>query len=264
MPLTSEQRVHYEEHGFVCFQQQFDAEEIASLRKAFTKMETQAIDLHQTADIIGPSGEGPESAARFVLEPTGENGALALQRVIWCGGLYPELLIPSVDARTLGLALELLRVSEVDQLVHQAHFKQPKDGVRFTIHQDAWNRRVGTALWRGSEDDGDFLQVLLTIDPMGPENGGLYVVPGSHRLGPLLGPDRQAVARRHAPNRVHLHLPPGSLVAFGPFLLHGSDENLSTRPRRVLISGFARRQVNHRIYPGAGKGVRRRLHRMSS
>ena len=248
--LSEPERARYRRDGFLVRERVFDDAELARLSAALDRLQGLAAGVASTSDITG---------ARFVMDETGPEGAPRIQRVVWAGAAAPELFEPTLDPRVLTPVLDLLGEDQVDQLVHQVHFKHPGDGVRFGLHQDAWNRRHGTALWRGRHPDGDYVQVVLAVDPMSADTGPLRVVAGSHQGGPILGLDREARARRRAARRPlqPVVVPAGSLILFGPFLLHASDENRGRVARRVLVSGFCRRGVNRRPYPGAGLGVRR-------
>lgn len=238
--------------GFLVKRNAFSSSEVAAFLRAFDRLEARARDHF---------GSFQAQGTRFVLAPTAERGrGPSLQRAVWCGGLERDLLDAGTDPRIVDPALALLGELEADQLINQAHFKRPGDGVAFPMHQDAWNRRWGTSQWLDDSPDGGYVQVLLVLDPMGLDNGPLLVVPGSHRYGALQGPDLRArvedLCEEEPP--VPLLADPGTLVFFGPFLVHGSRPNRGTRPRRALVNGFARPGVNQREYPGCGLGVRRR------
>ena len=245
--LNADDRARYHREGLLVITDQFSASEIAALRQAFDRLRALSRGLSKTAEACG---------ARFVLSP---DDRVALQRIVWCGAAEPALAALGTDPRILDRAAALLQETVVDQLINQAHFKEPGDGVDFPLHQDAWNRRFGTPLWTDTSPDGGFVQVVLTIDPMTELNGPLMYVPGSHRLGPVLGDERRkrvdAVAAETLP--VPVVADPGALIFFGPFLVHGSTPNRSSVSRRVVVNGFARQGVNRRRYHGAGLGVRR-------
>lgn len=250
VPLTPAEHAHFQREGLLVIPNQFSGEELDALRDDFQRLRRRADGLTATEERDG---------ALFVVTPTSMAERPGVHRVVWCGAAEPGLAATGEDPRILGRAAQLLGASTVDQLVNQAHFKEPGDGVEFPLHQDAWNRRYGTDLWLDSGTDGSYVQVLLTIDRMTEANGPLLYVPGSHHRGPIMGDDRQArideLARSIPPRAVVAE--PGTLVFFGPFLVHGSTPNHSDRSRRVLINGFARRGVNRRVYHGAGRGVRR-------
>jgi hypothetical protein len=53
----------------------------------------------------------------------------------------------------------------MDQIINQAHFKMPGDGVAFEWHQDSQNRRYGTELWTdGGAPHGAYIQTLTAVD----------------------------------------------------------------------------------------------------
>lgn len=249
--ITPDEREGFERDGYLIRTAVFSQTEVAQLAAAFERLTRRADQIEVTTKVDG---------ATFVLAPTGVGSAPRVQRVVWCGSAEPELLRPALDPRVLGPALDLLEAGSADQLVNQAHFKLPGDGVAFPLHQDAWNRRFGTALWRDRTPKG-YIQTLLTIDEMRTDNGPLVVIPGSHRHGALIGLDRQAkvetIAAQTPPQPILA--PTGSLVFFGPCVVHGSAPNEGSKPRRVLVNGYARPGVNRRQYPGAGLGVRRSL-----
>jgi ectoine hydroxylase-related dioxygenase (phytanoyl-CoA dioxygenase family) len=159
------------------------------------------------------------------------------------------------------LASEALGSPRLTQLIQQAHFKLPADGVAFNWHQDASNRRYGSDLWTDINGRSSFVQIALAVDAMGPGNGGLEVVPGSHRAGfvahPLTG-ELPAGSFDRASAEVP-ELEPGDALVFGGFLIHGSGPNLGTASRRLFLQGYALPGANRRVYPGCGMGIPRLL-----
>ncbi len=188
-----------------------------------------------------------------------------LHRVVWTEGLDPAFDGWGADPRFTTLAARLLAPPRgplprgLVQLIQQAHFKLPGDGVAFPPHQDASNRRFGTRLWTDVNGRGSFLQMALAIDPMDADNGGLTLWAGSHRAGFIADPDTGAIpADRCDPAAAVVpRLAPGDLVVFGPFLVHGSGPNPSDRPRRLFIQGYTLPGANRRLYPGCGTGAPR-------
>jgi phytanoyl-CoA hydroxylase len=77
----------------------------------------------------------------------------------------------------------------------------------------------------------------FALDASTTENGCLFVVPGSHRYGavPHAGAEaRVSDDRWCSGGPIAVPLPPGSAIAFHPYLLHSSGPNRSSRPRRAL------------------------------
>ena len=81
------------------------------------------------------------------------------------------------------------------------------------------------------------LTLRLHLDPCGPENGPLRVIPGSHSLGRL----SEAEIQRHASNSeaVSCTSPRGGVLAMRPLLLHASSPATQPNHRRVLHLEFA-------------------------
>ncbi len=234
--------------GFAVIRGALSASEMSDVSAAFDRLLVRARTLPGTAEVDG---------TLFVLDAE----PFRLHRVVWCGGVEPALGRLGADRRFLEVARAALGVGELDQLVQQAHYKLPRDGVAFAWHQDASNRRYGTELWRDLDGRGSYVQIGLAVDPMGPDNGGLAFVPGSHRLGFVADPATGALPLPPpAPSEVVApELAAGDLVAFGPFTVHGSEPNRSDRPRRLFLQGYALPGANARVYPGCGLGVRRSL-----
>ena len=89
------------------------------------------------------------------------------------------------------------------------------------------------------------------LEYVGRGNGGLSVVPGSHKTGLHLHeyPDWTAVNfayygvnketfSRFAAKRVHLEMKAGDTVFFHPYLIHGSGANLSSGTRKAIVTHF--------------------------
>ena len=236
--------------GFAVVRNAIEPAVIDSIRAAFQGL----VDRARSGDLPDPD------VARFVVD----EDPFRLHRVVWCGGVDPVLAALGTHPgllRLAAVALERPPGSPIVQLLQQAHFKLPGDGVDFAWHQDASNRRYGSELWTDVDGRGSFVQLVLAIDPMSPDNGGLRLIPGSHRLG-FIADERSGalpdgLLDTWLPHAIDLELAPGDVALFGPFVLHGSPPNPSDQPRRILIQGFAQPGANRRVYPGAGTGVER-------
>lgn len=249
--VSDTERAEFLREGVLVVPNVFEAFALRTIEAAFERLLELGHDLTESEDLAG---------SNFVIAHTGPQSEPAIQRVVWCGAAAPALAAMGEDPRILGRVLHLLGTARAEQLINQAHFKRPHDGVHFPFHQDAWNRRVGTDLWQDTSEDGAYVQCVLTVDDMTADNGPLLYVPGSHRQGLIAG-DREAQLKsliKETPARP-LIAPAGALIFFGPFLVHGSLANQSTEARRILINGYARAGVNRRPYPGAGLGQVREL-----
>jgi ectoine hydroxylase-related dioxygenase (phytanoyl-CoA dioxygenase family) len=232
--------------GFAVVRGLLGPDEVEQVQAAFDRLLDRA---RRLPDDATPGG------AHFVRQ----HHPFRLHRVVWCGGAEPVLARYGADPRFLSIAAEVLGSRQLVQLIQQAHYKLPGDGVDFAWHQDASNRRYGK-LFDDVGGNGSFVQMALAVDPMTPSNGPLRMIPGTHRLGFVADPDTGAVPAEHLQlhRAVDVQLQPGDLAVFGPFVLHGSPPNRSDRPRRLFLQGYALPGANRRVYPGAGLGVERR------
>jgi ectoine hydroxylase-related dioxygenase (phytanoyl-CoA dioxygenase family) len=120
-----------------------------------------------------------------------------------------------------------------------------------------WSRKDGG--WQVCPPAGvlaGMLTARLHLDPCGPGNGPVRVVPGTHRLGRLSDPEISAAARSAIP--VDCLAGVGAVVLLRPLLLHSSAPASDAGHRRVLHVEFAAHSLPDgfiwasTIPPGAG------------
>ena len=92
---------------------------------------------------------------------------------------------------------------------------------------------------------------ILLVDDMTEENGPLEFLPRD-----AAQVDERGLMLKGAPidasRAVQVQGRAGDVLFFGPWAIHGSTPNTSSRPRRVLINGYAAPGANKRFYPGDG------------
>jgi len=250
--LNREQLGEFHDRGWILMESLFDAGEVARMRACFDDLEEMAAGLGETGLCRG---------SWFVLGA--KDGRQVIKRVVWAGGSQPYLLGIGADPRLTVPAAELLGSRRIEQLLSQAHFKRPHDGVIFGWHQDIQHRDKGNGTWRDANGRGSFVQTLIALDEMTPESGPLMFIPGSSKWGPVDFGDHDyddpASPRRLPPEfdesaAVTICAKPGDTLFFGPYTAHASFENRSPTYRRVLINGYAFPGANSRVYPGEGSG----------
>ena len=250
--LSNDQVTEFHEQGWITVPSLFDAEEISRMRDCFDELERMAASLGQTGMCDG---------SWFVLGQ--KEGEQVIKRVVWAGGSQPYLLEIGGDPRLTRPAAQLLGSRAMDQLLCQAHFKRPNDGVVFGWHQDIQHRDKGNGTWRDVNGKGSFVQTLIAIDEMTPDSGPLQFIPGSSSWGRVDFGDHDYDDPGYRVKRppefreedaVTIAAQPGDTLFFGPYTAHASFENRSTSYRRVLINGYAYPGANHRRYPGDGAG----------
>lgn len=245
----------FDRDGFVVVHDVFTPSEIDRMREAFNRLETTARCLRETAMVDG---------SQFVVEarPDDPPEAVKIHRIVWCGAAEPILSEFGKDPRLLELVSRLTGANEFDQLINQAHFKFPGDGIEFEWHQDSRHRRYGTELWTDVDGRGSFVEIVTAIDDMTLENGPIEFIPGSHTRGHIPcnpGTNELPDDAFDPDDAVAVTVAAGSIVAFGPYVIHGSSPNRGNSPRRSFLNGFAIPGANRRVYPGEGAGRRVRL-----
>ena len=251
--MLSEEEVHgFHENGWILKKALFERDEVERMRACFEALEQLASGLTETGLCDG---------SYFVLGD--RNGEQVIKRVVWAGAAQPYLLEIGADRRLTIPAAQLLDSDTMEQLLCQAHFKRPHDGVVFGWHQDIQHRDKGGGTWRDVNGRGSYVQTLIAIDEMTADSGPLKFVAGSSRWGRVDFGDHDYddpgyPARRPPQFRdqdiVTIMAKPGDTLFFGPYTAHASFENTSSSYRRVLINGYAYPGANSREYPGEGAG----------
>ena len=218
--LSDEANARYRRDGFAVVKGFFDAEEIAPIRAGCGR----------TAHLSNVQTQVRDGAGRS----------------------YGVAIWTQIDDSLLGMLPCMERiVVAVESLLGRSCYhwhskllrKQPGDG-EVGIHQDY-------ATWY---EDGCLFPHLLTcsiiIDASHRENGGVYFIPGSHRmarihrvlLGDTIdqhGPDPAAVqAAVQRLGLVYPTLSAGDAVFFHCNTLHGSDPNTSDQARTVIHCSY--------------------------
>lgn len=252
--LSADDVQDYFEDGWITRQALFRADEVARMRACFNELEEIASELTAT---------GMYGGSYFVLGKM--NGGQVIKRVVWAGGCQGYLLEVGNDPRLTAPCAQLLHSDAMDHLLSQAHFKRPRDGVKFDWHQDIQHRDKGNGTWRDVNGRGSFVQTVIVLDEMTPNNGPILFMPGSSKWGRIDFDDRDYDNPDQATKRLELLCKegpvaiaarPGDTLFFGPYTVHASFENTSDRHRRVLINGYASPGANGRDYPGDGAGRR--------
>lgn len=134
--------------------------------------------------------------------------------------------------------------------------KEPGSATTYGWHQDAARIEV----------DPCFVIAYLAITESTPENGGLRVVPGSHRsvlpFEVVVNDDGQAlrkVARTlgvREDDALDLALGPGEAALFSGLLVHGSGPNRSRRRRIAILTDYTAAHARQSQGQGSGQLLR--------
>ncbi|MGW0869542.1 phytanoyl-CoA dioxygenase family protein [Streptomyces sp. NPDC002740] len=211
----------YREDGFTVVRGLFGYDEVDRLCGEFTELHAAGRPVPGHFE-PRPGAADPLHAYPRVMHPH-EIGALARQVLL--------------DAR-LRRVLEELLGEEVLAAQSMFYFKPP--GARGqALHQDNFYLRV---------EPGTCVAAWLACDVIDRDNGGLEVVPGTHRMGLFCPEEADAevsFAREYVPPPpglvpVPVDMAPGDVLFFNGSLVHGSGPNRSEdRFRRSFIGHYA-------------------------
>ncbi|MFD6286157.1 phytanoyl-CoA dioxygenase family protein [Streptomyces sp. NPDC060205] len=229
----------FEEDGFAVARGLFAPAEIEALCDGFTA-------LHAAGPVPG----------HFQPRAIGATGAASAADPL---DVYPRVMQPHrindlarrflLEPR-LRVVLELLLGEEVLAAQSMFYFKPP--GARGqALHQDNFYLRT---------EPGTCVAAWIACDAIDRGNGGLEVVPGTHRMDlfcPEEADEGLSFAREYVPpppglSAVPVDMAPGDVLFFNGSLVHGSPPNRSTdRFRRSFIGHYVGRSTERigRHYP---------------
>ncbi|MCX6381963.1 MAG: phytanoyl-CoA dioxygenase family protein [Armatimonadetes bacterium] len=238
--LTREQVSEYRQSGFLILRGFFTPEEVLEIRDVFMAQAAEGV-VPSLSDVI-PNLPPDDPLSRYprMLHPHRHLnlpvGAVSLRYLL--------------DPRIEGVLCTLL---EDEPIAAQTMFYFKPPGARGqALHQDNFYLRVKPGVCLGA---------WLALDDATPENGGIVVVPESHRLD-IICPTSADLTRSFVTDRVivpkeyvelPLHLHSGDMLFFHGNLIHGSYPNESrTLFRRAFICHYIPRrslEVSHWFNP---------------
>ncbi|NNG05474.1 MAG: phytanoyl-CoA dioxygenase family protein [Inquilinus sp.] len=218
--LSQQQIAFYRENGYLVLEGHLTAGQLAPVRDALARLVAGAQGLAASDDV-------------YDLEDSHRPDAPRVRRI-----KLPHRVDPAFDAlmrsdAILGPVRDLVGPS-LRLHTSKLNLKSAGYGAAVEWHQD-W------AFYPHSNDD--ILAVGVMLDDVGPENGPLLVLPGSHR-GPILdhhadgrfcGAVDPAASGLDLADAVALTGPAGSISLHHVRLVHGSDLNRSARDRALLL-----------------------------
>lgn len=239
--LSASERETYVRDGFVMRAAILSRAEVAELRAAaeevvcaaqaaLPRASRYAIDGNEYAD-----AEIAGAATTVQLEHA--PGSRTVRVIEPCCALHPRFEALLDDARLVEPMRALVGADEVALFTDKLNLKRPREGSRFSWHQDS-------PYWAHFCAHLDRLpNVMITLDDAHEGNGCFRVIRGSHTRGLLpgragegrLGPLFTHPDAFDASAQVPAVLPAGSAVFFSPHTVHGSEPNLSDEPRRALV-----------------------------
>jgi phytanoyl-CoA hydroxylase len=218
----AEQKVYYEDQGYLVFPHLLSDEELATLRQALAEVLREAEGLTQTNDKFSVTQADDGSwGVRRIFNPTAHHPAF--QDLVF----NPKIL--DVVENLIGPDIQLHHT--------KLNLKPPSNReARFEWHQD---------YPFFPHTNFDLLAVMIYLDDSTEENGCLTIIPGSHRLGPrnhLFAKDG-AFSSQLEDKRVlddsagwlKVPVPAGGMELHHCNMLHSSTANRGTRPRSAMV-----------------------------
>ena len=230
----------YKEKGYLIREKIFTSEEIQEL----------LISLDSALELIRclvPSGERYFlDRKRFVdigsttVQFEHSEGSEDIRVVEPVSGLSTRLDTLMESPRIVDPVKSILDTEIISIWTNKINLKVEKRGSGFDWHQDS-------PYWiHDHHDVGSLPNVYLAFDDTNKQNGCLRVIESSHTKGCLPGREDGTQLggfftkweEIESDAEVCIEMPMGSLVFFDPHLIHGSEPNRSSRPRRALIMTY--------------------------
>ncbi|MGM1049363.1 MAG: phytanoyl-CoA dioxygenase family protein [Bacillota bacterium] len=174
----------------------------------------------------------------------------------------PIALKFALDKRILDILSFI--IGEDPLLLQTVYYFKPPGGRGLYTHQD--NYEIGA-------HPGTCYGAWISISPSRKENGGMYVVPGSHNLDLIVPKEVENGSHMYkfdipipeGYKVVDLYMGPGDVVIFGGNLLHGSYQNVtSDQFRHSFVGHFAASSVEmltmyrNSLFNAKGERVRKK------
>ncbi|XP_060805262.1 phytanoyl-CoA dioxygenase, peroxisomal-like isoform X2 [Amyelois transitella] len=216
--LTQKQKQFYKENGYILLKNVLSGEELDQI-----SLEYDELFLRKSQEKMESSWVGSDADDRK------SDSAHTYHSALFGQFLYNKNLLDALE--------DVMGTRNIVLHHTKAHFKPPEKGAAYPMHQD---------YHYFPHKNDSMVAAFLHLDAANPGNGGLFVYPGSHKLGPLedfgakegeyhyvdqskfpLEKATPVVAER------------GDIVIFSYLLVHGSSPNRSSNRRRMLLAQLA-------------------------
>jgi ectoine hydroxylase len=245
--LSSNQVREFRDNGYIICPNLLTSKEVKTVSQICNQLKEEARSLNK-------HGKIDHKGSQFVLSQN--NDKTSIDRIVWAGGSDKRLLEMGRMPIITHKVAQLLESDHADHLTNQMHFKSPNDNVKFLWHIDLHPRQLFDPNWQDINKLGSFVQVVIAIDTHTKENGPIKIIPYTHKNGPLDFPafctDNELPDHIDPKTAIPLLLDAGDAAFIHPYLVHGSEPNMSKYERKTLINGFSYPGANNGLYPGHG------------
>ncbi|HEX2589878.1 MAG TPA: phytanoyl-CoA dioxygenase family protein [Rhizomicrobium sp.] len=144
------------------------------------------------------------------------------------------------DKRLWGAAQDMIGQDNIGLFTEKTTMKRARTGGHIILHQDY-------PYWRNSNKVAHrVVTAMVQLDDADRNNGCLEVLPGTHRDGwnrvtkkvDGFGANELDTDQFDLNELVPVESPAGSVIFFGPFLIHRSLPNRSNRDRKALLYSY--------------------------
>jgi ectoine hydroxylase len=247
MRLTPEELAQRERDGYVLRERVFTRDELAEIIESCEQL---------VADLVKDRNGRRYKVGSYVFEPDAltdvtikwEGDSDAVHGIEPFAHLSPDLTKWAYDPRFIEPSVDFVGDDSPVLFTEKLNLKRPNVGGPNPWHQDF-------PYWADADDRTRVVTALLFLDDATLENGTLQVIPGSHTQGqwPLrtdadaFGNLEMDPAAAEGHDVRALEVPAGSVVFFGPFLVHKSEPNRSDKDRRALLFSYQPSGMRHAL-----------------
>ncbi|CAB3219829.1 unnamed protein product [Arctia plantaginis] len=241
--LTTEQKEFYKKNGYVVVKNVLSEEELNEISKEYDELFARKNQEKMESSWAGSDANDRKTDSNYTVKGIHN---LQYHHAVFASFLYNKKLLDALE--------DIMETNNIVLHHTKAHLKPPEKGAAYPMHQDYH--------YFPYEKDS-MVAAFLHLDASGPNNGGLCVYPGSHKLGPQEDVGAKE-SNFHYVDQLKFPVDGatavladrGDVVIFSYLLIHGSPANVSTRPRRMLLLQVAAADDNplgdQPVRPGQG------------
>lgn len=224
MPLSQAQIEQYRRDGHVTVPDLLDGEQLKALGQRIEAIAEGKADF-------------PEAGLEYEPGARQERSMATLRKINW-PSLHDDFFVEYAAIPALLEAVEALLGPDIKLFGDQV-FMKPPGGIEKTYHQDSPYFNI---------EPMALVTAWVALDEATEDNGCLWVVPGSHRNGPLAHSEPWMVGERtdmripdsafERDREIPVPLPRGGVSFHHSLLLHRSGPNRTDRPRRGMATHY--------------------------
>ncbi|XP_043272964.1 probable alpha-ketoglutarate-dependent hypophosphite dioxygenase [Venturia canescens] len=227
--LTAEEKKFWKDNGYIKISNVFSVQEMNEISEAYDELfERKRRENVQGLEAAWAGNDMKKAAGNI------DYTVKSIHNLQMHSAVFTRMLM---NGKLLDALEDIMETKDIVLHHTKAHIKPPEKGAPYLMHQDYhyFPHKKHT-----------MLAIFLHLDDTTPENGGLAVYPGSHKLGPLQdhgvtdekGESYHYVDPKKFPlsDATPVTAKKGEIVMFSYLLLHGSYLNLSTKSRRMFLT----------------------------